>query len=142
LKVVLDTNVFLVCLSERSRLHWIFQELIAKSYTICVTTEILSEYAEIIGQHMGQEASEHAMATLENLSNIDYVTTYFRFRLIEKDHDDNKFSDCALSGNADYLVTHDQDFKVLKQIDFPKIQVIDTDEFKEILLGQKNSPLE
>lgn len=138
MKVVLDTNVFLVCLSERSKLHWIFQELLSKSYTICVTTEILSEYAEIIGEHMGQDASENAMATLENLSNVDYVTNYFRFRLIDKDPDDNKFSDCALSGNADYLVTHDQDFKILKQIDFPKIQVIDTDEFRGILLDQQN----
>ncbi len=54
-KVVLDTNVLLVSISERSRLHWIFRKLIEKEYILCVTTDILAEYAEIIEQHMGAE---------------------------------------------------------------------------------------
>jgi len=32
-----------------------------------------------------------------------------------------------------YLVSHDRDFDVLKKIEFPKIRVIDTNTFKEIL---------
>ena len=47
-KVVLDTNVLLVSISERSRLHWVFSSLLEGKYVLCVTTDILSEYAEII----------------------------------------------------------------------------------------------
>ncbi len=131
-RVVLDTNVFLVCLSERSRLHWIFSKLQAGEYVLCVTTEILAEYAEIIGQHMGEEASENAMGALENLPNVEFVTTYFKFRLL-KDEDDNKFVDCAVASNASFIVSHDRDFKILEKIEFPKVKVIDTELFKKIL---------
>ena len=38
-----------------------------------------------------------------------------------------------LSVNADFLVTEDSDFNVLKSIEFPKAKVISLNEFKEVL---------
>ena len=131
-KVVLDTNVLLVSISNRSRLHWIFEGLINKEYTLCVTTEILAEYAEIIERHMSFETSESVLGVIENLPNIELITTYYQFRLL-KDEDDDKFVDCAIAANAEFIVSHDKDFKVLSQIDFPKVVVIDTDQFQENL---------
>jgi len=131
-KVVLDTNVLLVCISSKSSLHWIFQLLLNQKYKICVTTEILSEYAEIIEQHMGVEVSESIVGMLSNLSNVELITTYFKFRLL-KDEDDDKFVDCAIASNAHFIVSHDKDFKVLASIDFPKVKVIDVVQFKEEL---------
>jgi putative PIN family toxin of toxin-antitoxin system len=131
-KVVLDTNVFLVCISERSRLHWIFKKLKGGEYILCVTTEILAEYAEIIGQHMGENTSKNALGVLENLPNVEFITTYFKFQLL-RDEDDNKFVDCAVAANASFIVSHDRDFKILDKIDFPKVRVIDTKEFQKII---------
>jgi len=131
-RVVLDTNVLLVSISERSRLYWIFSELLAGEFMLCVTTEILAEYAEIIERHMGVEASESVLGALENLPNVEFVTTYFRFNLM-KDEDDNKFVDCAVASNANFIVSHDRDFKILENIDFPKVKVIDTETFKKVL---------
>ncbi|QMU63807.1 MAG: putative toxin-antitoxin system toxin component, PIN family [Flavobacteriaceae bacterium] len=131
-KIVLDTNVLLVSISEKSKLHWVFKTLIEKNYILCVSTEILSEYAEIIEQHLGSEVSESVAGIIENLSNIERVTTYYRFRLL-KAEDDNKFVDCAIAANASYIVTHDKDFEILKKIDFPKVMVIDTEKFRQDL---------
>ena len=131
-KVVLDTNVLLVSISNRSSLHWVFQKLLAKEYILCVTTDILAEYAEIIERHMGSGASEDALGLIENLTNIEYITTYFKFRLL-KDEDDDKFVDCAIAANASFIVSHDSDFKILEHIGFPKVRVIDTIVFKEEL---------
>ncbi len=128
----MDTNVLLVSISDRSRLHWIFDSLVKKKYTLCVTTEILAEYAEIIERHMGAETSESIMGVIENLNNVEWITAYYRFRLL-KDEDDDKFVDCAITANASYIVTHDKDFKILDKIEFPKVRVIDTDEFKKEL---------
>jgi putative PIN family toxin of toxin-antitoxin system len=128
-KVVIDTNVLLVSVSEKSKLHWIFRKLIDKEYTLCVTTDILYEYAEILEQHMGSEVSESVLGVLENLDNVEYITRYYRFRLL-KDEDDDKFVDCAIAANASYIVSHDKDFNILSQIDFPKVIVIDTNAFK------------
>ncbi|GAB3974686.1 putative toxin-antitoxin system toxin component, PIN family [Spirosoma terrae] len=132
MKTVLDTNVLLVCISDRSRLHWIFEALLNQRFTLCVTTDILSEYAEIIEQQMGTVASESVLAVVENLPNIQLVTTYYKFNLLN-DEDDNKFVDCAIASNADFIVSHDKDFNVLKQIEFPKVLVISTGQFKDTL---------
>jgi putative PIN family toxin of toxin-antitoxin system len=122
----------LVSISERSRLYWIFSSLLAGEFVLCVTTEILAEYAEIIERHMGVGASENVLGALENLPNVEFVTTYFRFNLM-RDEDDNKFVDCAVASNASFIVSHDRDFKVLEKVDFPKVKVIDTDTFKKVL---------
>ncbi len=131
-KVVLDTNVLLVSISDRSKLHWIFKNLIEKKYALCVTTDILNEYAEIIEQHMGNETSESTMGVIENLSNIHFITKYYQFHLL-KDEDDDKFVDCAIAANADFIVSHDKDFNILKGINFPHVRVIKTEAFKKIL---------
>lgn len=131
-KIVLDTNVLLVSISDRSSLHWIFQKLLAEEYILCVTTDILAEYAEIIERHMGSGASEDALGLIENLGNVEFITTYYKFRLL-KDEDDDKFVDCAIASNASFIVSHDSDFKILEKIDFPKVKVIDTLIFKEEL---------
>lgn len=88
------------------------------------------EYAEIIENHMGKIASESALGVLQNLPNVEFITTYYRFNLL-KYEDDNKFVDCAIASNATFIVSHDKDFNILSQIDFPKVIVIDTVEFKK-----------
>lgn len=129
-KIVLDTNVFLVSISSKSKLHWIYKNLIKGNFILCLTTDILMEYAEIIENHMVKIASESALGVLQNLPNVEFITTYFKFNLL-KDEDDNKFVDCAIASNATFIVSHDKDFNILSQIDFPKVIVIDTVEFKK-----------
>lgn len=131
-KIVLDTNVLLVSISNRSRLHWVFQGLLNGNYTLCVTTDILAEYAEIINQHMGVLASESVLGVIENSPNVELITTYYKFHLL-KDEDDNKFVDCAIASNASFIVSHDRDFNVLNPEEFPFVSVINTDIFKLVL---------
>jgi len=52
---------------------------------------------------------------------------------MEKDPDDNKFFDCAVAGNADYIVSEDKHFNILKHIPFPSVNAIKTIDFKKIL---------
>ncbi len=133
-KIVLDTNILLVSISSKSKLHWIFKCLLEGTYTLCVTNDILMEYAEIIAREMGGLASENALAVLEQLPNVEYITTYYKFGLLN-DEDDNKFVDCAIAANASFIVSHDKDFRLLQEIDFPKVSVINTEQFKEVLFS-------
>ena len=52
---------------------------------------------------------------------------------IESDADDNKYSDCAIAGQADYIITEDRHFHILKRIPFPSITTLNIDEFLEVL---------
>ena len=47
--------------------------------------------------------------------------------------DDDKFVDCAIAANADYIVSEDSHFNALKKIPFPLLTVLTLDEFKETL---------
>jgi len=132
-KIVLDTNIFWVSISRRSKTHWVISELLNGTFTLCVTTDILEEYDEIISQKLGSETAKSIMELLDNLPNVEYITKYYRWELIEQDYDDNKFVDCAIACNANYLATNDKHFNSLKQIAFPKVNIINIDEFKMVI---------
>ena len=70
MKVVIDTNVLLVSISDRSPFHWIYKNLIAEKYILCVTTDILDEYEEIFIRHLGPTATLNFFQVIENAINI------------------------------------------------------------------------
>ena len=57
------------------------------------------------------------------------LDTQFRFGLIDSDPDDNKFVDCSIVANAEYIVTNDAHFDVLRDIPFPQVIVITAESF-------------
>jgi uncharacterized protein len=126
-RIVLDTNILLVSISQKSSHHVVFASLLQGAYVLCFTTEILNEYAEIVEKHMGAAASEAVLETLTALPNVELITTYFRFRLMP-DEDDDKFVDCAVAANAT--------FRFLKKVDFPKIEVLRLDAFEQKLISK------
>ena len=133
MKVVLDTNVLLAALPRTSETHLIFLKLIQGAYSLCLTTDILNEYEEIFGQRANPEVAARALDVLDILPNIARIQKYYLWRLITNDPDDNKFVDCAVAATADFLVTDDRHFRVLNDIPFPIVKVIDSQEFLEML---------
>ena len=64
MKVVIDTNLFWVSISRKSASHWLFESILNNDFTLCVTTEILNEYQEIIGQKLGENTADAVMEVL------------------------------------------------------------------------------
>jgi putative PIN family toxin of toxin-antitoxin system len=133
LKIVLDTNVLLISVSDRSPVHWVFKGFLDEEYTLCVTSDILLEYEEILTRHMGAMLAEFVMQAIENAVNTEWVTKFFHWNLITADPDDNKFVDCAIACQAKFIVTEDKHFQALKQVDFPNVEVVSVEQFKDKL---------
>lgn len=133
LKIILDTNVFIVSLSSHFIYHWVFTSLQEGSYDLCISNEILAEYQEQLSERYGLNRTETALDILFLFPNVHLITPYYHWHLIEPDEDDNKFVDCAVAANADYIVSNDAHFKPLRQIDFPKLNVITVEQFHNIL---------
>lgn len=133
LKVILDTNVLLVSISEYSQYHWLYKALIDKKFDLFITNEILTEYEEIISEKLSIDTANSVIRTLLELSNVFPTTIYYKTNFIIQDPDDNKFIDCAFASNCDLLVTNDKHFNVVKKLDFPQINIVKLHEFKEIL---------
>ena len=127
-RLVLDTNSLIQCISSRSRYHDLWLSLLDGRNTLCVTTEILEEYAEILERKTSPKFAELALNVITNNPYTFFVTPYYHFRLIVADPDDDKFVDCAVAGNAKYIVTEDSHYDVLAGLDFPKVDIIKLDD--------------
>ena len=137
MRVVLDTNVLLVAISRKTPFYPIFNSLLNGEYELCVTTDILNEYAELLAQKFSEGVMLNTMKTIEKSPDILHVHKYFFWNLITADPDDNKFVDCAVAASAAFIVTEDKHFKVLKDIPFPPVTVISMDDFVEMLTGMR-----
>ncbi len=134
--VVLDTNCLLQSLSRRNKYYNVWESFLQEKYVLCVSNDILEEYEEIIASHVSPVAARIAIEMILRANNVLRVDAQFRFGLIEADVDDNKFVDCAIVANADYIVTEDSHFNVLKTIPFPKIEIIRLQDFsRELTTG-------
>lgn len=127
--VVLDTNCLLQSISRRSRYYKIWRDFIDGRYVLCVTTEILDEYEEILSRYLSPLVARLVVEAILRANNVFRVDAQFRFGLITADPDDNKFVDCAIVANAECVVTNDAHFEVLRTIPFPKVNVVGIDDF-------------
>ena len=136
MREVVDTNGFVVAIPRKLPYHWLFQSFLQRKFDLLFSNEILTEYEEQSSFRWEPEATAELSTILLVARNSVFVDVYFFLNLITQDDDDNKFADCAFAGAADYLVTFDKHFNVLKKIDFPKITVVHPKEFKQILLDR------
>lgn len=138
MNIVLDTNCLLMSLSRRSKYYTVWHSLMSGEYVLCYSNEILTEYEEILTQKMGASIASNIISAILNLPNTRQVQVYFHLHLIRADPDDNKFVDCAFKSNARFIVTQDHHYDVLHEVDFPKLDIIDIDEFLHELDSSKH----
>jgi putative PIN family toxin of toxin-antitoxin system len=131
-RIVLDTNVLLVSISSKSEFHWIFQKMLEEEFEVVISNEILSEYEEVISKKFSVEVASDVIRTLLLLPNIIKGEVYYRWSLLSIDKDDNKFIDCAIACNADFIVTNDDQFNLVKGVPFPPLKIMNINEFKEL----------
>ena len=104
-------------------------EVLSGNVSLCVNTEILIEYEEVLSVKTTREIAHNVVETIARLHSTFFQETYIHFGLIKQDVDDNKFVDCAVAANAEYIVTNDAHFNILKMIEWPKVPVVTIREF-------------
>ena len=131
--VVIDCNIFVMCLTSRSPYHLIFRSLVDGMFTLALTADILLEYEEIIQQKYNTATAKTFITLLNELPNVSFASHYFRWQLMTADPDDNKYCDCAIAKQASYIVSEDRHFEALKNIPFPSLTTIRIDRFMDVL---------
>ena len=138
IRVVIDTNVFITIIGRRSPNRWIFDKIISGELRLCVSNEILLEYEELFAYKTNKEVSRNVIDFLLVSPYILKTDIFFNWHLISEDPDDNKFIDCYLASDAEYLVSNDHHFSKIREIDFPKINLYSLNEF-DLELGPKSN---
>lgn len=136
LRVVIDTNVLLVSISARSKYHWLYQGLLNADFEALISNDTLTEYEEIISSKFSTSVAKNVIRTLLLLPNVTKVDIFYNWALISNDADDNKFVDCAIASNADYIVTNDKHFNILRTVEFPKVDIVNINQFQNLLGNQ------
>lgn len=129
-RVVLDTNVFLVSLAPQYKYHWIYRSLLKGDYELAVSNDILMEYQEQISLRYGVKQTDAILDFMLLLPNVYLHNPTFLWNLIENDQDDNKFVDCFVASQSDFIVSNDRHLHQVKDNDFPTINVIRYEEFE------------
>lgn len=118
-----------MAISAQNEYYQVWQDFLDGKYTMCITNEIIEEYSEVLARNISPLISEFIVSAIINRRNVKKINSSFAFHLIEADPDDNKFVDCAIIANAKYIVTQDHHFDVLKNIEFPKVDVVNIQTF-------------
>lgn len=75
------------------------------------------------------------ISALVSSFNHERVEPSYKYQMVIEDKDDNKFVDCAVGANVDYLASDDKHIRNLLKIKnlFPPIPIINPKQFKTIL---------
>jgi putative PIN family toxin of toxin-antitoxin system len=132
MRVCIDTNVLLQLFGTSRPYRQITDALQDGSLQLAVSNEILLEYEEIITQLSGRGRWQAIEVFLHGISRLHasvlYVEPQFRFRVITADPDDNKFIDCAIAAEVDFILTFDHHFDAIHGSGYKPIPV-SPDEF-------------
>lgn len=134
MRIVLDINALLISLPVQSPFRPIFDAMKEGKFTLLITNEILTEYEEKLAEKTRPDIAQNVVRLLLNLPNVEKAEVWYRWNLINADADDNKYTDCAIAANAKFIVSDDAHFRVLKRIPFPKVDLLTSDEFLEVVL--------
>lgn len=127
--IVLDTNCLLQVLPAHSPYHRIWESVRNGEISLCVNTEILLEYEEILSSKTSMEIARNIVEAIARFSSTVFQDAYIHFGLIQDDVDDNKFVDCAIASGAEFIVTNDAHFDILKTIPWPKVSIVKIEDF-------------
>ena len=95
-----------------------------------VSNEIVLEYQEQIHLRYGLDFADASLDFLLLLPNVFQVNPFFLWQLVENDKDDNKFVDCYIASQSDYIISNDKHIHQIKNNVFPQISVLKYEEFE------------
>lgn len=132
-KLVVDTNALIQCIASKNPYHDLWISLFDGRNQLCLTNEILQEYEEVLELRISRDFAKKIIEKILYNENTLLFDPYFKFNLIQTDPDDNKFVDCAVCADAKFIVTEDKHFQILKEIEFPKVDIITLDEIIKLI---------
>ncbi len=131
LKVVLDTNIFVSSIFwKRGNPHKVVELVLDKKTHAFTSIEILQELEKILRRDF-EEPDEKIHKQINLILEYATVTkTDTKLNVVKDDPDDNKILECAVSCNADYVVTGDNHLLDLRE--FRGIKIVTAKKFLEI----------
>ena len=122
-RVVVDTNV-LVSSFFGGKPREVMELWRDGQFVLCLSDDILAEYLEVLARfaHAKQEAQAF-LAMVSEGERVAFVTPRERIREVVADPEDNRFLECAVTAEAEMIVSGDRHLLGLRE--FRGIPIVD-----------------
>lgn len=134
MRVVIDTNILvsaaIVGRKPASVITWLINQ---PDYEWVVSEEILAEYQEVLSRRklkLTDVQKERWFNLIQCSTKLIEVSIEIDF---PRDQKDAKFIACALSANADFLITGDRDFTEVQSLE--NTLIISVSLFAEVIMN-------
>jgi putative PIN family toxin of toxin-antitoxin system len=132
MKIVLDANVFISSFFWGGNPRIIVERVIAGTDELFITKEILDEIEDVIGRpkfHASKDMIHYLINSIEEIGNK--ITAKKRVKNGSRDKSDNKYIECGMTANVDYVISGDIHLLELKK--YENIKIVTAKDYLEIV---------
>jgi putative PIN family toxin of toxin-antitoxin system len=131
MKIVLDANIFVSSFFWGGKPRKIFDRVVGNVDELYVTEEILAEIADVIYRPKFLSEKSEKDFHMKNIKKIGRKVTPQKLTgKGSRDKTDNKYIECGIAGNVDYIISGDIHLLELKQ--YENIRIVTVREYLEI----------
>ena len=116
MRIILDTNVVISGIFWAGPPQIILKRWLAGKATLLVSAPILAEYREVLRRMSDKHGFAYFSKWDRLLTELSEAVEPKQLVAICRDHDDDKYLEAAVGGQAQALVSGDKDLLVLKDI--------------------------
>lgn len=129
MKVVIDTNVLISSFQNPHGNPKNIVDMWKKGYfMLCITEDIVFEYVEVLNRlNIPIKKIKELTSLFKERANVEFLLTTEKIEVIEDDPQDNKFIECAVAANAQYIISGDKHLKALGK--YGNIKILSPTEF-------------
>jgi len=132
MKIILDANVLISAFFWGGNPRKVLERAIIKTDELFITKEILDETEEVMGRpkfHADKEKIDYFINSLEEIGNK--IIPKRKIKNGSRDKTDNKYIECGITANVDFIVSGDIHLLELKE--YNDIKIITPKEYLEII---------
>ena len=128
-KIVFDTNTLVSAVGWKGAPRKVFDLCIDDKLKIVTSNELIDEFIEVIFRSKFDFIEEDIKLTIIQaiISISDIVDPKMKLNIIKDDEKDNKFLECAVTGNAKFIISGDNHLLKLKE--FEGIKIVNASKF-------------
>ena len=131
MKIVLDANIFVSSFFWGGNPRLVLERTIAKLDELFISEEILEEISDVIGRpkfHTSKNQIEHYIKSVKNVGTM--IKAKKKIKNGSRDKTDNKYIECGIAANVDYIVSGDIHLLEIKK--YGKIKIVTAKEYLEM----------
>lgn len=128
MRIVIDTNVVISGIFWKGNPNKILNAWFKDKFDVLISPEILIEYEKVIKRMESGLSPEEIQKWIEIIvSHSIIIEAPLILKVIDVDPDDNKFIECAVFGQADYIISGDR--HLLNLNEYEQIKILSPSQF-------------